>query len=109
MAKQASTFGYGTSDAWAFGPGTKSPAPQRVHSEPVRNEPAHSEPLPVGEAAPSEEHSSEYQKPAVFSYERPAVFLAEPSEPSAAERDVWDQLPRERSKRSGRYVGKHRA
>jgi hypothetical protein len=107
MAKQASTYGYGTSDAWAFGPGTRSPAPQRT--EPVRTEPTHSEPLPVVDTAPAPQYGGEYQKPAVFSYERPAVFLAEPSEPSAAERDVWDQLPAERPKRSRRYVGKHRA
>jgi hypothetical protein len=105
MAKQASTFGYGTSEAWAFGPGTKSPP--RVRTEPV--EPAHSEPVPVVDAAPAPQYGGEYQKPAVFSYERPAVFLTEPSELSAAERDVWDQLPPERPKRSRRYVGKHRA
>jgi hypothetical protein len=99
MAKQASTYGYGSSDAWAFGPGTKSPArvhtepvhTEPVHTEPVHTEPAHSEPMPVVDTAPAPQQSSEYQKPAVFSYERPAVFLAEPSEPSAAERDVWDQ------------------
>ncbi|HEX2024782.1 MAG TPA: hypothetical protein VHH92_00120 [Actinomycetota bacterium] len=107
MAKQASTYGYGSSDAWAFGPGTKSPA--RVHTEPVHTQPANSEPMPVVDTAPASQYRSEYQQPAVFSYERPAVFLTEPSEPSAAERDVWDQLPPERPKRGGRYVGKHRA
>jgi hypothetical protein len=98
MAKQASTFGYVTSEAWAFGPGTRSRT-----SEPA------SEPVPAVEADPAPEHRSPYEQPAVFWYERPAVFLAEPPEPSAAERDVWDQLPPERPKRSRRYVGKHRA
>jgi hypothetical protein len=107
MAKQASTFGYGTAEAWAFGPGTRSRT----------REPARNEPVPVVEAAPAPEYGSAYQQPAVFAYEqpavfayeRPAVFLTEPYEAPAAERDVWDQLPPERPKRSRRYVGKHRA
>ena len=97
MAKQASTLDFGSSDAWAFGPGTRT-----VTSDPV----------PVVESAPAVASSPAVEGPPpdlAQDHEQPAVFPSEPSEPSAAERDVWDQLPAERRRRSRRYVGKHRA
>jgi len=67
----------------------------------------------VREAVPSAGGGSHaYSQPAVFMadhYRQPAVFSAGPSEPPAAERDMWDQLPADRPRRARRYVGKHRA
>lgn len=97
MAKQATTYGFGNTDSWAFGPGHGNGS-----SGPVR----------AVAAAPRADVRQHYQEPAVFlthlDHEQPAVF-PEPAEPTAAERDVWDQLPQERRRRSRRYVGKHRA
>jgi hypothetical protein len=97
MAKQANTIDFGSSDAWAFGPGTKTLTSDAV--SPAENTPAVESSLVVEGPPPylAEDH------------EQTAVFPSEPSEPSAAERDVWDQLPAERRRRSRRYVGKHRA
>jgi hypothetical protein len=97
MAKQAATLDVGSNDAWAFGPGTKTVTP---------------DPVPVVESAPAADSSLAVEGPLPDfpqEHEQPAVFPSEPSEPSAAERDVWDQLPAERRRRSRRYVGKHRA
>jgi hypothetical protein len=97
MAKQASTLDFGSGDAWAFGPGTKTVTP---------------DPVPVKETAPAVASSPAVEGPLpdlAQDHEQPAVFPSELSEPSAAERDVWDQLPAERLRRSRRYVGKHRA
>jgi hypothetical protein len=84
MAKQGSTYGVKTTDAWAFGPAM---------------EPAGSEPVLVeGQLAPAPRSD----------YGQPAVFLAGPTEPTPAQRGVWDELPPERARRNRRYVGKHR-
>lgn len=103
MAKRATALGSGGSEAWAFGPGSR-----QVPAEPVR---AMATP-PVAEARPSPSPARGYEQPAVFPsdpYREPAVFLSERSEPAAADRHMWDQLPAERGRRSRRYVGKHRA
>lgn len=96
MAKQATSFGFESDDTWAFGPGTK---------------PVAGESVPAVEASPAAEPAALEGIPASGDYGQPAVFLSEPSEPPASERDMWDQLPPERSRhdRGRRYVGKHRA
>jgi hypothetical protein len=118
MAKQASALGFGSDDAWAFGPATGNgrakPAP-RPEGEPLFDPVVESVPTsaPVREAVqPAVVAASAYSQPAVFgghAYGQPAVFSSRPSEPSAAERHMWDQLPAERPRRGRRYVGKHRA
>jgi hypothetical protein len=97
MAKQANTIDFGSSDAWAFGPGTRTLTP---------------DPAPVAESTLGVESSPAVEGPPsdlAQDHEQPAVFPSEPFEPSAADRDVWDQLPAERRRRSRHYVGKHRA
>jgi hypothetical protein len=97
MAKQANTIDFGSSDAWAFGPGTRALTP---------------DPAPVAESTPAVESSPAVEGPPsdlAQGHEQLAVFPSDPSEPSTAERDVWDQLPAERRRRSRHYVGKHRA
>jgi hypothetical protein len=130
MAKQATALGLDNGDAWAFGPASKGIRPKAVRRREPAPEPE-PEPLfePLVESVPTvdalaedghQELFSDYAQPAVLvaDYQQPAVFssnghqaeiLAEPSEPAASERDVWDQLPAERVSRSRRYVGKHRA
>jgi hypothetical protein len=129
MAKQATALGLDNGDAWAFGPATKGLRPKAVRRQEPAPEPE-PEPLfePLVESIPTVDalaedghQNGDYGQPAILvaDYRQPAVFssnghaaeiLAEPSEPPASERDMWDQLPAERQGgRSRRYVGKHRA
>jgi hypothetical protein len=131
MAKQATAFGLDNGDAWAFGPPSRALRPKAVRQQEPAPQPE-PEPLfePLVESIPTvdalaenghQNGSGDYAQPAVLvaDYQQPAVFssnghaaeiLAEPSEPPASQRDVWDQLPAERARRrSRRYVGKHRA
>jgi hypothetical protein len=131
MAKQATALGLDNGDAWAFGPSSKGLRPKAVRRQEPAPEPE-LEPLfePLVESIPTvdalaedghQNGAGDYAQPAllVADYQLPAVFssnghaaeiLAEPSEPPASQRDMWDQLPAERSSGRGRrYVGKHRA